>query len=236
MDSARSLIGTPHGYLYLVDDASDELRVSVRLGFFEQSTGVAMRRGEGLAGRVWESGHSLAVEDYMSWPGRLAEYAAEHPRAVLGVPLRTEAGVRGVLGLASEEPDRPFGPSDVALLERFAQLASLALQNARLYDEVRRSAELHRRVLENSNDLIALVDLEGRITYANATHERVLGYGAEELVGMEAKALDDLEEPPLAPGGAPRQGRPGGSGARTAAGPSWRARPCFCATPTAIRS
>ncbi len=203
VDSARSLIGTPHGYLYLVDDASDELRVSVRLGFFEQSTGVAMRRGEGLAGRVWESGHSLAVEDYMSWPGRLAEYAAEHPRAVLGVPLRTEAGVRGVLGLASEEPDRPFGPSDVALLERFAQLASLALQNARLYDEVRRSAELHRRVLENSNDLIALVDLEGRITYANATHERVLGYGAEELVGMEAKALDDPEEPPLALGGVP---------------------------------
>lgn len=197
VDSARSLLGTPHGYLYLVDDESESLRLRVRLGFFERSTGVAMRRGEGLAGRVWETTRSLAIEDYMKWPGRLVEFAAQQPRAVLGVPLVTGGEVRGVLGLAYEETGRTFGPSDVALLERFAQLASLALQNARLYDEVRRSDELHRRVLENSNDLISVIDLDGRFTYANAAHERVLGYRVDELVGLDASSLADPEEPPL---------------------------------------
>lgn len=73
----------------------------------------------------------------------------------------------------------------------------LALANARLYDEVRRSEETYRRVLENSHDMIALVDLEGRITYANAAHELVLGYRVDELVGMRAQDLADEHDPPL---------------------------------------
>ena len=197
VDSARSLLGTPHGYLYLVDEDSEALRLRVRLGFFEQSTGVAMRRGEGLAGRVWEAGRSLAVEDYATWSGRLPEFAAQQPRAVLGVPLRSGGAILGVLGLAYEEPDRTFGPAEIALLERFAQLASLSLQNARLYDDMRRSEELHRRVLENSNDMISLIDLDGRITYANAAHECVLGYRVDELVGLDARSLVHSEDPPL---------------------------------------
>ncbi|MGI9113302.1 MAG: PAS domain S-box protein, partial [Gaiellaceae bacterium] len=79
-----------------------------------------------------------------------------------------------------------------------AQLASLALENARLYAELQRSEELYRRVLENSHDLIALIDLEGRITYANSAHERVLGYGIDELVGRHASELADPTDPPLA--------------------------------------
>ena len=203
VDNARSLLGTLHGYLYLVDEDAEALRLRVRLGFFEQSTGVAMRRGHGLAGRVWETGRSLAVEDYSTWSGRLPEFAAQQPRAVLGVPLRAGGAILGVLGLAYEEPGRTFTSSEVALLERFAQLAALALQNARLYEEIRRSEELHRRVLENSNDMISLIDLEGRFTYANAAHERVLGYRIDELVGLDVKSLAHPEEPPLTPGGDP---------------------------------
>lgn len=123
VDNARSLLGTEHGYLYLVD--GDELQMRVRLGFFADATAGAIRRGEGLAGRVWESASSLAVDDYMQWEGHLDEYAARRPGAVLGVPLRVGSAVSGVLGLAYDEPGRTFGRSDIALLERFAQLASL---------------------------------------------------------------------------------------------------------------
>jgi two-component system, cell cycle sensor histidine kinase and response regulator CckA len=175
----------------------------VRLGFFEHSPGGELQRGEGLAGRVWESGRSLAVDDYTAWEGRVERFTSQSPHAVLGVPLRVGRTVVGVLGLAYQEPGRLFGSSELALLERFAQLASLALENARLYEEVRRSDEMHRRVLENSHDLVSLIDLEGRITYANAAHERVLGYAPEELVGMYAVDLLDPEDPPPALEGAP---------------------------------
>ena len=202
VDNARDLLDTRHGYLYLVDEDADCLRLDVRLGFFAQSPGGSLERGEGLAGRVWASGRSLAVDDYTVWEGRLEQYMPQSPHAVLGVPLRVGRTVTGVLGLAYQEPGRVFGASELALLERFAQLASLALENARLYEEVRRSEEMHRRVLEHSHDLIALIDLEGRIAYANAAHEAVLGYSPEELVGMRAQDLADPLDPVLALGGA----------------------------------
>jgi PAS domain S-box-containing protein len=198
VESASELLDTPHGYLYLVDDESQTLRLRVRLGFFAGASDIPRRRGEGLGGQVWETGGSLAVDDYATWDGRLEEFVSRQLHAVLGVPLRVGSEICGVLGLAYEEKGRAFGSSEIALLERFAQLGSLALESARLYEEVRRSEEMYRRVLENSHDMISLVDLEGRITYANAAHERVLGYRPEEMIGMRAQDFADPAEPPLA--------------------------------------
>ncbi|MCP9485600.1 MAG: GAF domain-containing protein [Gaiellaceae bacterium MAG52_C11] len=198
VDSARSLLHTMHGYLYLLDDQGGTLQLQVRLGMFERMPTSVVARGEGVAGRVWETGVSLAVADYARWSGRLPQFEGAGFHAVLGVPLRTGGEVKGVLGLAYDDRDRSFGSSEVALLERFAQLASLALENAHLYSEVQRSEEMYRRVLENSHDLISLLDLEGRLTYANAAHERVLGYRVDELVGMHAADLADPDDPPLA--------------------------------------
>ena len=198
VDSARALLGTKHGYLYLVDEQEASLQLRVRLGMFERWPVGVIMRGDGVAGRVWDAGASLAVDDYACWEGRLPQYDAAGFHAMLGVPLRAGGVVKGVLGLAYEEPTRSFGSGEVALLERFAQLASLALENAGLYAELQRSEEMYRRVLENSHDLISLIDLEGRITYANAAHEHVLGYPVDELVGIHAAELADPDDLPMA--------------------------------------
>jgi PAS domain S-box-containing protein len=198
VDSARALLGTNHGYLYLVDEQEASLQLRVRLGMFERWPASVIMRGDGVAGRVWNTGASLAVDDYACWEGRLPQYDEAGFHALLGVPLRAGGVVKGVLGLAYDEPARSFGSGEVALLERFAQLASLALENAGLYTELQRSEEMYRRVLENSHDLISLIDLEGRITYANAAHEQVLGYSIDELVGMPAAELADPDDPPMA--------------------------------------
>jgi PAS domain S-box-containing protein len=183
VDNARSLVGIRNAYLYLVDEEAEELRLRVRLGVFVQAAGIPLRRGEGLAGRVWESGRSLAVDDYATWSGNFSPHRWSGLHSTLGVPLRTGDTVRGVLGVASDDPEREFGSTEIALLERFAQLASLALENARLFEEARRSAELYRRVVEGSSDSIALLDLDGRILFAAPSLERVLGHPVEALVG-----------------------------------------------------
>ena len=179
--NAGALVGTPNGYLYLIE--AGELRLRVRLGVFEHAAGVAMQPGEGLAGRVWESGRSLLVEDYSTWAGRYDVDGWSQLHSTLGVPLRVEGEVVGVLGVSSDDPARVFGAGDTALLERFAQLASLALQNARLFDELRRSGELHRLVVEGSNDLIYVLDPGGTLLFVSPSVERVFGYRIDELVG-----------------------------------------------------
>jgi PAS domain S-box-containing protein len=57
---------------------------------------------------------------------------------------------------------------------------------------LRKSQELHRRVVETSTDAIALFDLKGRILFASPASETILGYEAAELVG---RRLADLMHP-----------------------------------------
>ena len=208
VESGRSLLNTEHGYLYLADKRRDSLVLTIRLGLFERSPVGVVSRGEGVAGRVWETGESLVVDDYTHWEGRLREYEHAGFHAVLGVPLRAAHSIRGVLGVALDQDGRTFTHAEVALLERFAQLASLALENASLYAEaqreieerrqaeeaLRRNEELQRLVVENSTDVIMVFEPNGRIVFASPSVTDVLGYGLPELVGMNFRELVHAED------------------------------------------
>jgi PAS domain S-box-containing protein len=200
---AGDLLGTRSGYVYLVDDERDVLVAAVTLGIFEGYGNVPLRRGEGLGGRVWAEQRAIAVDDYSEWPGRVSEYAEAGFRAIAAVPLRAGARVVGVLGIGLEGGERRFGEAELALLTRFGQLASLALENARLYEQAKReleerreaekalrqSQELYRSVVENSSDIIVLIGLDGTIRYGSPSHRTVLGYTDEELLGSDLLAL-----------------------------------------------
>ena len=195
MGSACALVGTPHGYLALVDDAGDALRTAVKLGLLEDVGPSVMQRGQGVAGRVWETGESLSIDDYSGWTGRSGGFSPGDFHATVGVPLRTAGEVVGVIGLAYSEPGRTFGPAQVALIERFAQLASLALENARLYAALQQSEELHRQIVDCSTDLISVVDLQGTIVVMSPSVLGTLGVLPQDMVGTYFAGLvhpDDL--------------------------------------------
>jgi PAS domain S-box-containing protein len=65
-------------------------------------------------------------------------------------------------------------------------------------DDVRRSRELYRVVVENSQDLVALMDLDGRILYASPSHGRALGYEPQELIGVNMADLIHVDDRPEA--------------------------------------
>ena len=159
---AGDLLDAPHGYIYLADETEPGIRRRIGVGVYEQSVGYQLNPGQGVAGRVWESGTPVVVNDYASWPDRI--HYPEHEgfiRAVIGVPLKSAAQVIGVLGMAYDiHSERTFGEEEEALLSRFAELASISLDNARLYasaQEARRKAEeANERVLEQNRMLESL--------------------------------------------------------------------------------
>jgi class 3 adenylate cyclase len=71
------------------------------------------------------------------------------------VPLKSGSAVIGVLGMAyGTDSDRSFGEEEVALLGRFAELASVSLDNARLYSsarEARLKAEAANSAVQEKN-------------------------------------------------------------------------------------
>jgi two-component system cell cycle sensor histidine kinase/response regulator CckA len=197
---ASELLGASCAALYLTD-GDDLVR---RVG--DHPFAERIRKGQGLAGRVWESGESGTIEDYRTWPGRLSTEVELETYAAAGAPLRSAEEVVGVLAVIHDTPERRIEPAELELLERLGRLASLAVENARLYDDaqrelqerrlaetaLRKSEELYRRVVDSSHDVITLLAPDGTVRFASASAEGVLGYASAEL---EGKALGTLVHP-----------------------------------------
>jgi signal transduction histidine kinase/ActR/RegA family two-component response regulator len=134
LEDAVALFDTQHGYIYLRPPGEDEIRSTVALGVFEVELGHRIGLGEGLVGRVWQAAQPIVVDDYDEWEGRDQAFPRGRVRALAGVPLLSGEDVVGALGVAHEaSDDRSFGAPEVERLQRFAQIASIALDNAQLY-------------------------------------------------------------------------------------------------------
>jgi signal transduction histidine kinase/HAMP domain-containing protein len=159
---AGQLLGTPHGFIYLVASDEAELERQVGVGIFHDDTAPRLRRGEGLSGKVWESGKPLVVDNYDVWSGR-SPSGIQLIHAMAGVPLHSGSKVVGVLALASERgSNRTFSEDEVKLLSRFAQLASIALDNARLYTAAQEAKEAADAANEAKSTFLAGVSHELR--------------------------------------------------------------------------
>jgi len=134
LERAGELLRSRHGYIYVRRPGEQQIERRVAIGVFEEDLGRRMALGEGLAGRVWAIGEPLVIDDYDAWEGRAQTIPRGSIRALVAVPLATGADVIGAVGLARDHADgRSFDASEVERLQRFAQLASIALDNARLY-------------------------------------------------------------------------------------------------------
>ncbi len=142
---ASALLETPHGYLYIYDPDADEIVVRIGIGAFSDQVGYSLKRGAGLAGTVWQTGQPLALDDYSSWPERRRDLDELGLHAVVNVPLFARHEFVGVLGLAYQGNSRTAGQPEIELLERFGQLVSLALDNARLYSAAQLELAERRR-------------------------------------------------------------------------------------------
>jgi signal transduction histidine kinase/integral membrane sensor domain MASE1 len=135
---AAQLLGAPFGFIYLAEPGADELVLRVVVGLARQTIDERLAIGEGVAGKVWATGEPLVINDYGSWPDHSPALPRDLIRAIVGVPLRLETYVAGVIGLAYDYTSRrTFSDQEVELLGRFAQLASIALDNARLFAEAK---------------------------------------------------------------------------------------------------
>jgi len=162
---AGQLLGTTHGFIHLVDPDRQVLDCRVGTGIFVGLSGAALKPGQGLSGKVWETGQSLLIEDYQDWDGRTAVPGLDFQaiRMIMGVPLKSGSQVTGVLGLAyHRETGQTFGEEEKALLEGFGELASLALDNARLYAEAREAREAAEAANEAKSIFLATMSHEIR--------------------------------------------------------------------------
>ena len=154
--------------------------------------------GEGVTGTVAETGRSLLIENALD-----CDFAVQVPgtdeieESMVVVPLRYGARVIGVIAL-SKLGIGQFDDDDVRLLEVLAGQASVALENARLYEAQRReaehareSAEIANALLEFSSELAAAEGIDDVLARIPEPCSRILG-APRTSIWLDDEATDEL--------------------------------------------
>jgi len=136
VEKAAAIGESPHAYIYTLTADGQEMELKIIIGTPIREAGYRQKRGEGIIGRVWETGQPIVVHDYHQWPGRIKSKSFSVIRTSTGFPLVAGGRVIGVFGVNYFD-HHPLDESALDLLASFAELASIALVNARLLGSLR---------------------------------------------------------------------------------------------------
>ncbi len=150
------LMGTRIASIMLVDPASDALRIEAAVGLEEEVVhGARLRKGEGIAGRVWSEGRSILVHDLRGdarFAGRMndVQYST---RSLLSAPLRRGTHVFGVVNVNNKINGQVFDEDDRLLLE------ALGERLVKAFDSLEAYRVGHHRLVAARSALRAILDV-----------------------------------------------------------------------------
>jgi diguanylate cyclase (GGDEF)-like protein len=188
-EKATRLLGTQMSGLYLVSQDNHEVQLVAGYKMPESLIGSTLKMGEGLAGRVAQTGEALFVEDYHTWPGRSTVLDSVEIHRILAVPLKTNTTVIGVLDVFDADRAGPFEDHEIRLLTLFADQASNAVQNAHLFEAARQHARQMVLLNEIAQTAIRSLDFQLMLETAAARFNELIG-----AKGIYITLWDDLRQ------------------------------------------
>ncbi|MCR4407287.1 MAG: GAF domain-containing protein [Anaerolineae bacterium] len=137
----RERFGYYHVHIFLVDSEAGyaELRAgtSTQEQACRQSEPRISLHGKGIISWVASHGQPLLINDVGRVPSFQFDYLLADAKAELAVPLRIGERITGVLDVQSDRVNA-FDKSDLFVLQALSDQVAVALENARLFDEIQR--------------------------------------------------------------------------------------------------
>jgi hypothetical protein len=176
--TAMDLVGARYGALGVLDDKGEFLAEFIPLGLTSQEladlSGVELPRGRGLLGHLISHPAPLRVQN-IAEHAESAGFPPGHPpmRTLLGVAISVRGRIYGNLYLSDRRDGKPFDEHDEGVILALAGTAGVAIENARLYQQVRATSERFQRLL--LPQLLDLTPFEACAVYRPAAAPGHLG-------------------------------------------------------------
>jgi Nif-specific regulatory protein len=141
IETATQMMQAKASSLLLLDPKTKHLYFKVATG--EKKSAVKeykVKLGQGIAGRVAEKGTPLLIQDVSKdprWYGEISRSLGMETRSIACVPMKMGNEVIGVVQIIDKQDGTPIQHQDMQTLEVFAELAAIAIGNARKIDQVK---------------------------------------------------------------------------------------------------
>ncbi len=148
LETALDYLQGEAGGVMLVDEANEYLSYRVTRGLSDRYTSeMHMKMGEGVAGKVAQSGKAALLDDISG------EQNATRPdlinfeglRSFVSVPLKIKEKTLGVMNIASQRP-RTFSRRDIYVCMSIADQLSTAVEQVKLNERLRKGRERYRQL------------------------------------------------------------------------------------------
>ncbi|HEX6584600.1 MAG TPA: PAS domain S-box protein [Thermoleophilaceae bacterium] len=151
---------------------------------------ITLASGEGLPGRVWESGEPAWIPDVLADDNFPRAPAARRAglHAAFCFPIRSARGVLGVIEFFTGEA-RQLDPELLRTMSAIGDQIGQAVERRRDAEALRAKEARHRAMLEAALDCVVTMDHEGCVIDFNPAAERTFGHAAADVVGRDMAEL-----------------------------------------------
>ncbi|MGZ5788295.1 MAG: response regulator [Burkholderiaceae bacterium] len=136
INRARILSKVSHAFIYLLRPHEEMMELVIGLGTYEQHVGFTVHRDAGVVGKAWGTGKPVLINDYKNSKERHPDSRWDFITSIVAYPIKVRDTVVGVIGLLHSDEGRNISADEFTILSRFAEMASIALNNAKLYEKI----------------------------------------------------------------------------------------------------
>ncbi len=192
MGEATRMLGAERSTLFMNDEKANELFSRVAQGDSGSMGEIRLPNGAGIAGAVFTSGKSVniphAYADLRFNPS-FDKQTGFFTRSILCVPVTNKDGkVIGVTQVLNKRGG-PFTTEDESRLKAFTAQVAIALENAKLFDDIQQMKNYNESMLESMSNGVMTIDEDGVIVTCNKAGLRIFKSRAGDVVGKSAESF-----------------------------------------------
>ncbi len=199
MDTIIQLTGAERSFLMLYDEDRGELEVEVARNINRETLeGSSFEISLSIVRSVAETGEPVVTTNAQADPRFAGQESiiSYNLRSILCVPLTIKDNIIGVIYADNRIVSGIFVDADRDILAAFSNQAAVAIENARLFRQIREQLaditemkHLQDDVFESMASGIITIDLSDRIALYNRAAERILGVPCHQVLDRDYRTL-----------------------------------------------